>query len=204
MDSALTQNIISEACVSQPPISTNTTGSLSHKYRRRRKVENGRRLSNFCIVQRSILIFVCAMASVQAFSSAIFTGRRSLLRSQAPSKYHHLSPFSCKPAPSRIASTTLFSSDGEDESSKEEWQAILAAFQMYKAAYGNLKVPLRFVVPALAPWPGLSKNTMHFEHWSLLYKTYFYIVIVGCHRKSVGSQAWPKGCCDSFHWKVRP
>ena len=42
-------------------------------------------------------------------------------------------------------------SPGEDEN---EWRTILAAFQMYKAAYGDLKVPSRFVVPAIAPWPG--------------------------------------------------
>ncbi len=37
---------------------------------------------------------------------------------------------------------------------EDEWRTILAAFQMYKAAYGDLKVPSRFVVPAMAPWPG--------------------------------------------------
>jgi len=25
---------------------------------------------------------------------------------------------------------------------------------MYKAAYGDLKVPSRFIVPGIAPWPG--------------------------------------------------
>jgi len=38
----------------------------------------------------------------------------------------------------------------EDEA---EWGNVLAAFQMYKAAYGDLKVPSRFVVPGMAPWP---------------------------------------------------
>ena len=42
-------------------------------------------------------------------------------------------------------------SDVEDE---DEWHTVLAAFQMYKAAYGDLKVPSRFVVPGMAPWPG--------------------------------------------------
>lgn len=40
------------------------------------------------------------------------------------------------------------------EDDEAEWRMILAAFQMYKAAYGDLKVPSRFVVPAMAPWPG--------------------------------------------------
>jgi len=49
-----------------------------------------------------------------------------------------------------IDSETL-SSPVEDE---DEWRTVLAAFQMYKAAYGDLKVPSRFVVPGMAPWPG--------------------------------------------------
>eukprot|EP00548_Thalassiothrix_antarctica_P017467 CAMPEP_0194179790 /NCGR_PEP_ID=MMETSP0154-20130528/13185_1 /TAXON_ID=1049557 /ORGANISM="Thalassiothrix antarctica, Strain L6-D1" /LENGTH=921 /DNA_ID=CAMNT_0038895271 /DNA_START=318 /DNA_END=3083 /DNA_ORIENTATION=+ len=40
--------------------------------------------------------------------------------------------------------------DSEDES---EWKALIAAFQMYKAAYGDLKVPTRFIVPEMPPWP---------------------------------------------------
>jgi len=50
----------------------------------------------------------------------------------------------------------LFSSmDGNDADFDEsEWQAVTAALQMYKAAYGDLKVPSRFVVPSLPPWPG--------------------------------------------------
>lgn len=63
---------------------------------------------------------------------------------------------------SRIAFSLLYSSpggseatnNGEFENEEEEWRAMISAFQMYKAAYGNLKVPLRFVVPSLAPWPG--------------------------------------------------
>lgn len=50
----------------------------------------------------------------------------------------------------------LFSSlDSDDANFDEgEWQAVTAALQMYKAAYGDLKVPSRFVVPSLPPWPG--------------------------------------------------
>lgn len=36
---------------------------------------------------------------------------------------------------------------------EEEWRTLIAAFKMYKAAYGDLKVPSRFVVPAMPPWP---------------------------------------------------
>ena len=44
------------------------------------------------------------------------------------------------------------------KSDVEEWNALLAAFQMYKAAYGDLKVPSRFVVPSMPPWPGKLKT----------------------------------------------
>jgi len=36
---------------------------------------------------------------------------------------------------------------------EDEWNAVMAAFQMYKAAYGDLRVPSRFVVPSMPPWP---------------------------------------------------
>jgi hypothetical protein len=42
---------------------------------------------------------------------------------------------------------------GSDDGDASEWQAITDAFQMYKAAYGDLKVPARFVVPSMPPWP---------------------------------------------------
>ena len=48
-------------------------------------------------------------------------------------------------------SEAMSSTDVEDE---DEWRTVIAAFQMYKAAYGDLKVPSRFVVPGMAPWPG--------------------------------------------------
>lgn len=46
------------------------------------------------------------------------------------------------------------SSQTDSENNEDEWRTVLAAFQMYKAAYGDLKVPSRFVVPGMAPWPG--------------------------------------------------
>lgn len=46
-------------------------------------------------------------------------------------------------------------SEVEDE---DEWRTVVAAFQMYKAAYGDLKVPSRFIVPGMAPWPGEKTN----------------------------------------------
>ena len=44
--------------------------------------------------------------------------------------------------------------DSSSDSDEDEWRALIASFQMYKAAYGDLKVPSRFVVPSMPPWPG--------------------------------------------------
>lgn len=46
----------------------------------------------------------------------------------------------------------------EDKAKKEEeeWRILTQAFEMYKEAYGDLKVPLRFVVPSMPPWPDSS------------------------------------------------
>mmetsp|Transcript_15027 Transcript_15027/g.32751 ORF Transcript_15027/g.32751 Transcript_15027/m.32751 type:complete len:1119 (-) Transcript_15027:240-3596(-) len=57
---------------------------------------------------------------------------------------------SSSPSDQTSASKTP-SAEGNDDSS--EWKAALAAFKMYKAAYGNLKIPQRFVVPNMKPWP---------------------------------------------------
>lgn len=54
------------------------------------------------------------------------------------------------------ASSTETERKGRGKKSKSEeaeWNALIASFQMYKAAYGDLKVPSRFVVPAMPPWP---------------------------------------------------
>lgn len=48
----------------------------------------------------------------------------------------------------------LYLAIGGSSSDKEEWRAILASFQLYKAAYGDMKIPTRFVVPSMKPWPG--------------------------------------------------
>lgn len=46
--------------------------------------------------------------------------------------------------------------NNNNEDDTREWKAVMAAFQMYKAAYGNLKIPQRFVVPNMKPWPKVA------------------------------------------------
>jgi len=43
--------------------------------------------------------------------------------------------------------------DAQQGNDTDEWMAMVAAFQVYKAAYGDLKVPSRFIVPSMMPWP---------------------------------------------------
>jgi len=52
-----------------------------------------------------------------------------------------------------VLSAETESSAGSSKSDQKEWKAVFLALQLYKAAYGDLKVPARFVVPSAAPWP---------------------------------------------------
>ena len=63
----------------------------------------------------------------------------------------HIAFTSLKMSDMDVQSQQTEKSNVEDE---DEWRTVLAAFQMYKAAYGDLKVPSRFIVPGMAPWPG--------------------------------------------------
>lgn len=60
------------------------------------------------------------------------------------------------PSQSRTASqplTVCYASADDSDDDEQEWKAALAAFKLYRAAYGDLKVPSKFVVPNIAPWP---------------------------------------------------
>ena len=56
-------------------------------------------------------------------------------------------PLVCSP----LSSSNEHDPDSADD--QDEWNALIAAFRMYKAAYGDLRVPLRFIVPSMPPWP---------------------------------------------------
>ena len=61
--------------------------------------------------------------------------------------------------PSFSSRTQLFlsASTKSDPSNpdQKEWRAVFLTLQLYKAAFGDLKVPSKFVVPSAAPWPGM-------------------------------------------------
>jgi hypothetical protein len=77
-----------------------------------------------------------------------------------PSQYGHPPLLFGRRMPSLSITTTstklFLSTQGNNSSDQSEWKAVLLALQLYKAAYGDLKVPRLFVVPSMAPWPGTS------------------------------------------------
>ena len=125
--------------------------------------------------------FIVAAACVLTHTAAYTIPGTSISQSSynfQKDRYHHLrkkqpTMFGIRKVASSSTSFRLFASTTEKEvkrkttkkktvtkkktrgkSDEEDWQALIAAFQMYKAAYGDLKVPSRFVVPSMPPWPG--------------------------------------------------
>ena len=101
------------------------------------------------VLHTSIFLVSCALSWLG--------GHAFLLTPRRHNSHRVVLPPRLGPGPTNLHQVApplfLAASDGMS-SDEEEWKAMLAAFQMYKAAYGNLKVPLRFTVPALPPWPG--------------------------------------------------
>ena len=125
------------------------------------------RRSRAPLIQLTALVLVLCTLSVDAFQfsrkhSVRHVSRTSrdpfqslneplFLVSRAPSLSHHAF------TKHRPTFTTLFAA-ADNEGDEAEWKAIVAAFKLYKAAYGDLKVPQRFVVPNMKPWPVKSHN----------------------------------------------
>ncbi len=83
------------------------------------------------------------------------TPRTSVANSVTNSHQHQIAPFGVQPNERLYGRFfPLYLATGGSSSDKEEWRAILASFQLYKAAYGDMKIPTRFVVPSMKPWPG--------------------------------------------------
>lgn len=76
--------------------------------------------------------------------SSIICQRKSSLLTKESTSYSRL--FLSTQNPSAVDSNT--------NSDQQEWKAIFVALQLYKAAYGDIKIPIEFIVPAAAPWPG--------------------------------------------------
>lgn len=100
------------------------------------------------------------VAAVSAFTQTQCVSTRTSITLQPSSTFGKGMPFV---TPASLSFTTksrlLMSSETESsagfsKSDQQEFKAVFLALQLYKAAYGDLKVPARFVVPDAAPWPG--------------------------------------------------
>jgi hypothetical protein len=111
-----------------------------------------------------------------------------------------------------------------------EWKAVLAAFKMYKAAYGDLRIPLRFIVPSMPPWPSKSKflrdnfcgsifllttfpllifcdNLCNLSFFIYLLSLFTFKFFIGLHfslptRNSLGYETWTSSSSYSLHRKI--
>lgn len=96
----------------------------------------------------------------------------------------------------QLSMSPATSEDALDDS--EEWKAALAAFKMYKAAYGDLKIPQLFVVPNMPPWPRVS--------WGLrLGKVVYAIRSTGRYMANASTRTARRQVLDQlgFVWSVR-
>ena len=169
------------------------------------------RMMNACQSIFIIAAIAYSTTSVDAFSTTRHSTHQRIISTQ--------NPVVKTPAfitnQRKTFSATLFATKKEvqptnnaSKSDDEEWNALLAAFQMYKAAYGDLKVPSRFVVPSMPPWPG----TLRRKNIERTYRPALFLMdglfpfspkTLDIFRIWMGSQAWPTCCCYPINWKVR-
>ncbi|GAX24105.1 hypothetical protein FisN_9Hh357 [Fistulifera solaris] len=101
-------------------------------------------LTGFVLFLLCVPLFSWTLQHQHSFpKQRLFLPRPSILHSSAVS--------------ARSWRTRLNQSNGNTNNNADndeaEWKAIFAAFRLYKAAFGDLKVPQRFVVPNIKPWP---------------------------------------------------
>ncbi|CAB9515437.1 expressed unknown protein [Seminavis robusta] len=142
------------------PIPTTSTIPQHNNYRRRRKPANGylSSLRSTSLLQNYILLVSIAISWVGGAYSFITPPRAEVAfaTTKAMILPHHNQPWNChlrRPFTLWVRKEAEESATSETGSDEADWRSMLFAFKMYKAAYGHLKVPLRFVVPSLAPWP---------------------------------------------------
>jgi len=168
------------------------------------------RMMNACQSVFIIAAIAYSTTSVDAFSATRHSTYQRIISTQ--------NPVVKTPAfitnQRKTFSATLFATKKEvqptnnaSKSDDEEWNALLAAFQMYKAAYGDLKVPSRFVVPSMPPWPGkLRRRYVELAYQLILLMDGLFSFspnTLDIFRIWMGSQAWPAGCWYSINRKVR-
>lgn len=100
-------------------------------------------------------------------------------------------------AAARSAPTTALRAgeDGDGGGDTVEWTAVVDSLRMYKAAYGDLKVPSRFVVPAMPPWPEAGWNLKLGQRVSAIRSTGKYVSSNEARRSALDSMG--------FLWRLR-
>ena len=151
-------------------ISSNFSAARRHTNNRKRRPSRYHLMCTTILYTLAItkLTFANAFNNIAMFSSRIGRGNFQIKSSTnrilgSPNRHKSSISNQLQMNTKRSAFTSLKMSDMDVQSQQtehsnvedeDEWRTVLAAFQMYKAAYGDLKVPSRFIVPGMAPWPG--------------------------------------------------
>ncbi|KAL3924793.1 MAG: hypothetical protein SGILL_000822 [Bacillariaceae sp.] len=142
----------------------NVSGTKRQRLKRNRMIQERISFRHICHVTAIMAMATAAafcILQVDGFSSTLLHNQHRIRRSnsdllvfKSPTKTTMLHSDSlvlfggARRTPSR-----LFMAKTDPSSDQADWKALLMSLQLYKAAYGDLKVPKVFVVPSMAPWP---------------------------------------------------
>lgn len=115
------------------------------------------------VVGTCVAAFTASPKLIFATSSFVQHGRAGQ-SSSVGTQLHLPVPHARSKAGKTLTSLSMSESEGGEGDNLAEWKALVSAFKMYKAAYGDLRVPLRFIVPSMPPWPSKchsSRNAVY-------------------------------------------
>jgi hypothetical protein len=186
--------------------STEDTRTWLEKAQRRRSNMSFRRRIGLLTSTAICVAITCGVASftipLQSSDFAAITRKHMAIPNTTP--YSISNTQSSLVAPLFMARHREDTSTMGGPSDEAEWRALLAAFKMYKTAYGDLKVPSRFIVPSMPPWPGKSCHSP----LAFLRKTQSLIshlttkLSSNSHRKRLGYETRSTRGGHSFDWKI--
>lgn len=104
-----------------------------------------------------------------------------------------------------LTSLSMSEPEGGEGDDLADWKALVAAFKMYKAAYGDLRVPLRFIVPSMPPWPSKcpsSQNAVPVHAVAAQTRTNLIFITQTIHRKRLGHETRSPSGSNSLDWTV--
>jgi hypothetical protein len=138
---------MSELMANDPPIDMSAQST-----RRRRNIHTSSSSSLYLTSVTALAVAISCLwvSPVAGFISSEHISSVQKDRGYTPCQ-RRIAPFAIHSAVSAPFGRLYMAASSGD---KDEWRAILSSFQLYKAAYGDLKIPTRFVVPTMQPWPG--------------------------------------------------